>query len=428
MRLVLANPHYYSYGKTLVNVLLRRKDFMKYRYFLDRYLKDEKKDTAIYIDGTKTSLAAIKIRFPFFPKFFTYLELFVWMLLNGVNPFKQTVYFDLDELDPKNDVLVDFARAKVGKGGQKEKGVFSGMKVIILTHYYLQPKDIADSFKDLNGVLLVAENDLTQVPYFKRYFPWVEMVYQLPFTFTSRFQNRTNFLSRANKCFALGTIAPVDKNNKDFISFFGTDVLQPMRKTIMEKYGMYPDALDSVIRQYEDFTFMRHNPNDSVYLKFIKRYAPQFIQRFFLANQHKKYYAFDVVKKYNSYRMFVVPEENIGLPSTNVFEGMACGTAFFGIDDPMYTNLGLVPGVHYVVYRKDDLEDLVRQIRFYQTEPEKLQEIARSGQKFVEERFTGEKVAERFWQDLEAMSRAFAATGQLRPICSFRTQAVAQER
>ncbi len=420
MRLVLANPHYYSYGRTLVNALLRRKDFMKYRYFLDRYLKSEGKDTAIYIDGTKTSLAAIKIRFPFFPKFFTYLELFIWMLLNGVNPLKQKVYFDLAKLDPTNDVLVDFARAKVGKEGQREEEVFPGMKVIILTHYYLQPKDIADNFNGLNGVLLVAENDLAAVPYFKRYFPWVETVYQLPFTFTERFRKQTEFLSRANKCFALGTIAPIDKNNKDFIDFFGTDVLQPMRKTIMEKHGMYPDVLDSVIRQYEDFTFMRHNPNDSTYLKFIKRYAPSFIQRFVLSNQHKKYYAFDVVKKYNSYRMFVVPEENIGLPSTNVFEGMACGTAFFGIDDPMYTNLGLIPGVHYVPYQKDDLEDLVRQIRHYQAEPKKLEEIANNGRLFVQERFTGEKVAERFWQDLVKMQEEFVATQKLPQICSFR--------
>lgn len=418
MRLVLANPHYYSYGKTLVNVLLRRKDFMKYRYFLDCYLKDAKKPTAIYIDGTKTTLAAIKIRFPFFPKFFTYIELLIWMLLNGLNPFKQKVYFDFSKLDSRNDVFVDFARAKVGKEEQEE--MFSGMKVIILTHYYLQPKDIADNFKNVDGVLFVAENNLAEVPYFKQYFPWVETVYQLPFTFTERFKKQTEFLSRANKCFALGTIAPVNKNNQDFIEFFGTDVLQPMRKTIMEKHKMYPDTLDSVIRQYEDFTFMRYNPNDSAYLKCIKRYAPSFIQRFVLANQHKKYYAFDVVKKYNSYRMFVCPEENIGLPSTNAFEGMACGTAFFGIDDPMYTNLGLIPGMHYVPYKKDDLEDLVKQIRFYQREPQKLEIIAKNGQKFVEERFTGEKVAEHFWQDLVKIQREFVITKKLPNICFFR--------
>lgn len=420
MRLVLVNPHYYSYGKTVVNVLLGRKDFMKYHYFLEYYLKDDNRETALYIDGTKTSFAAVKIGFPFFPKFFVFLELCVWMLLNGINPFKHKIYFDQSQLDPKRDVVVDFARANVGVSKQANVPVFKGMKVVVLTHYYLHPEDIANSLQFESPTLLVSENDLTNVPYFKKHFPTIQWVYQLPFTFTSRFQKKTSFVSRLNKCFALGTIAPIDKKNLDFISFFGTDVLQPMRKTIMETHRAYPDALDSMIKQYENFTFMRENADDSLFLKMVKQYAPRFIQKLVLANQHKKYYAFDVVQKYNHYRMFVCPEENIGLPSTNVFEGMACGSAFFGIDDPMYTNLGLMPGVHYVAYAKDDMADLVEKIRYYQTQPEQLEEIARAGSIFVRDRFMGQAVAGLFWKDLETIFHRFAVSQRVESICSFR--------
>ena len=37
-------------------------------------------------------------------------------------------------------------------------------------------------------------------------------------------------------------------------------------------------------------------------------------------------------------------------------EGMACGSAYIGLDDPMYKDIGLIPGKHYIIY--GTLEDL----------------------------------------------------------------------
>jgi hypothetical protein len=210
MRLVLTNPHYYIYGKTVVNILLRRKHFMKYDYFIDYYLKDPKKETAIYIDGTKTSFAAIKVRFPFFPKFFCYLELIVWMLFNGVNPVKTKVYFDIKAFNPDQDVLVDFVRSvKLSELEKTGYEIYKGVIVFFGTHYFLRIKEIVSYLKRIHYPLFVAEHNLAQENFFQKYFDWVDEVYQLPYAFGERFVEKTPFSKRENKCFALGSVAPI---------------------------------------------------------------------------------------------------------------------------------------------------------------------------------------------------------------------------
>ena len=45
-------------------------------------------------------------------------------------------------------------------------------------------------------------------------------------------------------------------------------------------------------------------------------------------------------------------------------EGMACGSAYIGLDDPMYKDIGLIPGKHYITY-DGTLEDLKSKIAYY---------------------------------------------------------------
>ena len=48
--------------------------------------------------------------------------------------------------------------------------------------------------------------------------------------------------------------------------------------------------------------------------------------------------------------MFVVPEEANDLPGIGFVEGMACGSAYIGLDDGMYKDIGLIPRKHYITY------------------------------------------------------------------------------
>ena len=101
-----------------------------------------------------------------------------------------------------------------------------------------------------------------------------------------------------------------------------------------------------------------------------------------------------MVDKFNDYKMFVCPEEIIDLPAIGFVEGMACGTAYIGKLSAMYTDLGLIDRKHYIGY-DGTFEDLLDQIKYYQNNSDELQEIARNGQKFVQENFNADSVSSR---------------------------------
>ena len=117
--------------------------------------------------------------------------------------------------------------------------------------------------------------------------------------------------------------------------------------------------------------------------------------------------------------MFVCPEEIIGLPSINTFEGMACQNAYLGIDSPMFTNIGMKHGEHYISYEENNLDDLVSKIRYYQNHPEELKKIAQEGYKLVHQNFSRKKVADKFWQDLVEISNNFKQNNKVSIHCSF---------
>jgi spore maturation protein CgeB len=116
--------------------------------------------------------------------------------------------------------------------------------------------------------------------------------------------------------------------------------------------------------------------------------------------------------------MFISPEEVFGLPSINVFEGMACGSALVAIDDQMYKDLGLIPSFHYITYKENDLNDLLKVVQYYQNHPAALELIARQGCEFIREHFNEESVAKTFWKDLEYFSNKFEK-GEPAFQCSF---------
>ena len=97
--------------------------------------------------------------------------------------------------------------------------------------------------------------------------------------------------------------------------------------------------------------------------------------------------------------MFVVPEEANDLPGVGFVEGMACGSAYIGLDDPMYRDIGLIPGIHYIAYN-GTLSDLETKIKYYQKNNNELKEIANRGYEFTKEHFNGEHVAQKLYNDL----------------------------
>ena len=101
-----------------------------------------------------------------------------------------------------------------------------------------------------------------------------------------------------------------------------------------------------------------------------------------------------MVEKFNEYKMHIVGEEILGVPGIGFVEGMACGSAYIGLDSPMYRDLGLIPGVHYITY--DGTKEGLRSTVEYYQKPEhqaELEQIAKTGCEFVRNNFRGDKVA-----------------------------------
>lgn len=422
MRLILVNPHTFAYAKLVSGFIFRRKMLLKYDFFTQFYIHDKQKKIAFYIDGTRSSFG---ITFPFFSKTFAFLELLVWMGINGVNPARVRVYFDISKLNPHSDIIFDFSRALVDVNEKTLRRLqlnqFQGIVLIHFTHYFQNVRKISEYIKTIPYCVVVAEGDLVTNRFFNQFFGFVREVYQLPYSINERFVlGRKDFHTKMNKCMALGTLCPVE--DTDFFNFFGKETaLHPMRRIIYDEHHKFPDEIDSLMKEFQDVKIIKHiNKGDSFILKLIKKILPCMILERIIPIPQKEYFKFDIVKKYNAYKMFVCPEEIIGLPSINVFEGMACKCVYVGIDDPMFGNIGMLPGIHYVAYRENDLEDLVSKIRYYQSHPDELEKIAEQGYHFARNHFNRKNISEVFWNDLEKMSDYFSERKAVAITCSFK--------
>lgn len=216
-----------------------------------------------------------------------------------------------------------------------------------------------------------------------------------PFVFEERFKNITKFSERKNMAFATGTITY--KDDPDFLSVYHDSCDQPSRKQIKDNPEYFKDTIECYCSDYnEDATVRKEEKEDNKLVKFYKK-----LYNRIHSGQQKKYYSFDMVEKFNEYKMCIVGEEILGVPGIGFVEGMACGAAYIGLDSPMYTDLGLYPGIHYIAYNGTK-EDLRAKIEYYQMNEhqKELEQIATTGCEYVRTHFNGNAVAEKLLNDI----------------------------
>lgn len=235
---------------------------------------------------------------------------------------------------------------------------------------------------------------------YRRYYhvdkPWVIH----PFVYAERFQNKTPFSERKNMAFATGTITY--KEHEEFLSTYGDACDQPSRKQIKDNPEFFRDTVYCTSSDYlEDNPGKIVKSTDILPVKLYKK----IYNRLFTGKQ-RKYYSFDMVEAFNSYKMCIIGEEILGIPGIGFVEGMACGCAYIGLDSPAYRDWGLVPGIHYITYNGSK-EDLRRVIEYYQMDEhqEELEKIAETGCKYVRENFSGKTVAGNLIKQLEEQQK-----------------------
>ena len=369
--------------------------------FLLHMLRGREYNATIVIDGTVSSMPFRRLGPLFnnarFIRLFSFFEIYAWCCINGLNPFKQTVIFSLDGLNPKTDILFGFAflgRTFLDEDLMERSFFkqFAGKKILHATHFYENTEHIADSIRKTGTRVMVAEVDVRKSAYFRKYFAYIDSICILPFALRGRYRATTEFLSRKNKCVALGTLAFFPDGNaptENHFLFFKTNTLHPMRKEIFDHAKELTPFIDSLIVTHKK---KPQNRKRSIWEIMWANINPA----------TKEYHSFDIVDTYNRYRMFISPEETIGQPSINAIEGMACGCAYIGLDDPMYEDLGFQKGVHYISY-DGTIADLARVILHYQSRPNELRQIAAAGKELVKNRFLLNMVLAEFVKNLEIL-------------------------
>lgn len=404
MNIVFYRPHANIWFKNTVGRILKRKLLPnKYSHFLEYILAT---DVQVYFcSGLLFESGVTGVLSRLFDQF----ELLLWCILNKISLRKVKFVFSIKSLND-NDVL--FLMHYGNLTNETEQVAVKGIelakclslvniyKVVHLTHYAYCSEIGAKSLQILCPDLLVAENNLSSNSnYFHKYFGGIRSDFlTLPYVPSTRFQNYKPFGQRLSKLVVTGSITYKMKS-QEFIDFFGVNELQPTRRLLYEQAENYLEEMDCLISDLDSSRKEGAKNSDGIISRIrsiIFGTAPQ-----------RDYYKLDIVEIYNSYAMFAVPEEICDLPAIGFVEGMACGSAYFGVESPMYADLGLLPSVHYVAY-DGTIEDLMLKVKFYQNNLADLQRIAECGCCFVRENLNPEAVYGGF---VNALKRRVAKLG-----------------
>lgn len=390
LKLVIYRPHDNIWFKNPVRNILKKQLLPnKYAPFLD-YLLDSKHKiyftTKLCVDGGLKNLIKATLE-PF--------ELLLWCILNGVSVKRVGFIFTKNGLVEK-DVLIlmhygtfTHENSEAAERGAKLAKYLSSLtifKLVHMTHYAYNSAIGYQNLKIFKPDLLVAENNLaSHSEYYKKYFSKLSGdFYQLPYVPASRFIVNLPFEDRINKIVVSGSIT-FRMKDENFKNFFKIDELQPLRRIIYENSHKYPNKICSLI---SDVTASYAAAQSQVQGGFIVERLRNLL---LFKHPQMSYYKQDIVVAYNSHKMFSVTEEVCNLPAIGFVEGMACGCAFFGLDDAMYRDIGMIPGEHYVAY-DGSLEGLMEAVNYYQINSDKLKNIAENGHRFVIEKLSANNV------------------------------------
>lgn len=392
-RIIFVNLHSdWMLLKTASVYLWKFSAAIKHGYILNYLLNNPNYEVCNYInDRGFSSLRNDNVLLMKFLNIFRYIENKYTLKVNGIEDKKITVIKNIRDIRP-DDIIFLY---NICTDNYREMGKVKAFKALSMLHFHGKKEENA-LIERANIQCYINEVDLSKSSeLFRKYYhverPWIV----IPFVFANRFKNEKPFNERKNKCFSTGTITY--KPSEEFISVYGDPCDQPARKFVKDNPDFFKETVDCYSSDYlEDNPGKQYIPGEFPIIRLYKK----IYNRTHIGKQ-KKYYSFNMVEKFNEYKMHLLGEEILGVPGIGFVEGMACGSAYIGIDSPMYRDYGLVPGVHYIIY-DGTKEGLRKTVEFWQ-KPEnqnELEQIAKRGCEFVRKNFCGEKIAEKLINEL----------------------------
>lgn len=387
-RIVFINLHANEFlVKPLNKYIWKQSCAFKHRYFIEYLLNNPEVEVCNYVTEDGFTIVrsfpkpVIKIL-----KRLRFLENWIVLSKNRIRK-KVTTIRRREDIRP-DDIVIGYRHLDCMMSDMENIQAF---KAIHMIHFHGEQRD-SDLIRKANPDILINECDLSVTSeIYRRYYSWYKGKFIVhPFVAAPRFNRIKPFEDRETRCFSTGTITY--KKHPEFLEVYGDPCDQPARKQILDNAKELEPYCACYNSDYlEDSDTKPYLPSDN----FFKHYYKVWYNLTHAGHQ-KKYFSFNMVDKFNDFKMCLVGEEILGVPGIGFVEGMSCGCAYIGQTLGYYEDLGMQEGVHYIGY-DGTLEDLKSKITYYQAMENQveLELIANAGYEFAKINFTGDIVAEK---------------------------------
>lgn len=380
-RIIFINLHGNEFlVKTLNKIIFGQSVAIKHKYFLDYLICEPSIEVCSLINKRGLSLSYTTKNI--FLQSFRFIEHRITLKKNGIDNKKITVLKNENEIKPEDIVIVYsyYSPTQLALGN-----VPNATRIICQIHFNTQYSDLERIF---NPHCMYNESNLLKYSGMWRHdLSWYKNDFiVIPFVFEDRFKSNKDFKERQIKAVSMGTITYMN----NITDFYGDSCAQPARRLGRSLAKERPDLIDSFNFDYlEGQQGKNENKTNNPLFKIIRRLHAKFT-----GGHQKQYYSFNMVDKYNEYKIAFVGEEIMGIPGIGFVEAMACGCAFIGQTVGYYEDFGLKEGVHYIGY-DGTKGDLISKLEYWERpeNQERLEKIAYRGKTYVKENFNKEKIA-----------------------------------
>jgi len=278
--------------------------------------------------------------------------------------------FSISELNKKCDVLLNF-NSHLGKTqfNQRLKR-FDGLKIYHLNDYFWnQPGSELNKMLESIGVdyLMGYASHDKHCKYFQKTFKnYIGKVIPVPFGYSERFKVVKPFNERINKAVALGSVNPLR-------------ILESPVHNYIEPANFYPD----------ECWFHKFRRDIILNKEKLSEYIDSMLPEFPLY----KDFSYDLVKKFNDYKLFISCESIYNFSPAKYFEGVASGCVLVCADHDCNKEFGFIDGENCIMYKMYDIDNLIEKIKFYSKNTRLLNEIQQCGTEFVRKNYSHKQIA-----------------------------------
>lgn len=389
-RVIFVNLHGNEFlVKTINKIIFKQSIAIKHKYLLEYLLDRDDIEVCTFLNSKSMSLSYTHAGK--FPKWMAKLEHRYILKKNGIPLNKITVLTDESEIR-KDDIMVIYNYYANQYEFKRRPDCF-----IAVSHLHFNTSN-AERMKAINPDLIYNEANFQHgSKIYDAFYSWYKNEFHvIPFVPGGRFVPKNNFKDRENKCFSTGTVTYMH----NITPYYGEPCAQPARRQIMTNREQLQGFVDCYNSDYLEDTEEKKLKGKHFFAKLYNA-----IYSKLYSGRQKKYFSFDMVEKFNQYKMCLIGEEIMQIPGIGFVEGMACGCAYIGQTVGYYEDYGMIEGVHYIGY-DGSIEDLKQKISYYQKDEhqDQLEQIASNGFKFIQENFRRDIVAERLFNKMMSLS------------------------